>query len=252
MYLSGAGRGAFWPAGEITDRRGRARGHASAPPSPAASPARSTPAACVWLGDLAASPVGDPRTSRSPSACDRYVDHYAYERKRGAGADAPLRHPRRGALAGARRRDRRARRRDREARLRRRHRAQRHPRALAADLAPQPLRAGPGRGPLPHRPRGLSRPARRRGHAGAVPASGCGASGGRAFRPAAFAACTGSSTASATTPRSAAFEADHERRPGRRLPAAVLRPALVPGRRGAAGDRAGRAEHRHRRRAPRP
>jgi hypothetical protein len=39
----------------------------------------------VWLGDLAASPAIAPRTVALAQACDRYVDHYAFERKGGAG-----------------------------------------------------------------------------------------------------------------------------------------------------------------------
>ena len=47
--------------------------------------------------------------------------------------------------------------------------AQRHRTCSRSCLAPRPVRADPGRGPLPHRPGRLSRPARRRGDAGAVP-----------------------------------------------------------------------------------
>ena len=83
MYLSGAGRGAFWPAGEIAAEPG---GHevtvrAAEPEGLAGSfDARRL----VWLGDLAASPVTGPRTVALADACGDYVDHYAYE-KRGTG-----------------------------------------------------------------------------------------------------------------------------------------------------------------------
>jgi hypothetical protein len=84
MYLSGAGRGAFWPAGEF----------ASAGPGPVSVTVRAAEPdglagaldarRLVWLGDLAASPVADPQTTALAAACRRYVDHFAYE-KRGAG-----------------------------------------------------------------------------------------------------------------------------------------------------------------------
>jgi hypothetical protein len=35
----------------------------------------------VWLGDLAASPIGEPRTVPLRDACEGYVDRYAYERR---------------------------------------------------------------------------------------------------------------------------------------------------------------------------
>ena len=85
MYLSGAGRGAYWPAGEIERRRRRAdRDRPSAPPIPAASPARSARRAAS--GSATSPPARWP--SRAPcalaQACGEYVDHYELER-RGAG-----------------------------------------------------------------------------------------------------------------------------------------------------------------------
>ncbi len=84
MYLSGAGRGAYWPAGqidtgdsssaEIIVRAREAGGLADA------LGARRL----VWLGNLAAS-QNPPRTVALSAACDRYVDHYAYEKNGGNG-----------------------------------------------------------------------------------------------------------------------------------------------------------------------
>jgi hypothetical protein len=83
MYLSGAGRGAFWPAGEIeassTDAEITVR---------AADPGGLDGALgarrMVWLGNLAV-------WSRMPEViplkdtCGDYVDHYAYDKKGGKG-----------------------------------------------------------------------------------------------------------------------------------------------------------------------
>jgi hypothetical protein len=86
MYLDGAGRGAFWPAGEIS--------------RPGSGPIEVTVRAVepdglqdalgvehrVWLGDLAASPAdGGRATSSFSDACGSYVDHFRLD-KRGGGA----------------------------------------------------------------------------------------------------------------------------------------------------------------------
>jgi hypothetical protein len=81
MYLSGSGRGAYWSAGqievadagnvEITVRAADPGGLAGA----LGAPRR------VWLGDLAASPVGGPRTVNLADSCHRYVDHYTLDRR---------------------------------------------------------------------------------------------------------------------------------------------------------------------------
>jgi hypothetical protein len=76
MYLDGAGRGAFWPAGEVDVLR-----RADQPTTitvHAAEPTRLQRALGVprrvWLGSLAATPVTEPRTVPIAEACDRYVD----------------------------------------------------------------------------------------------------------------------------------------------------------------------------------
>ena len=201
LLARGRGRGA--------DGR-RARGDGAGRRARAASPGTLDARRLVWLGD-ARRLAGDRAagTVALADACGRYVDHYAYERK-GGRLMPHFGTPDEAAVAGARRRDARARAGGGEARLRRRHRAQRHPRALAADLAPQPLRRS-------SRSRSASTP---------TPTAFPGLLAGEvtpeqfvkrharllvdgAFRPAASAACTGSSTATASTPPSPRFEADH-------------------------------------------
>jgi hypothetical protein len=81
MYLSGAGRGAFWPAGEI-EAGGAAPTEVSiraADPGGLAG-ALGAPRR-VWLGDLAASPVAEPQTVPLHTACGSYVDHYTLDRR---------------------------------------------------------------------------------------------------------------------------------------------------------------------------
>jgi hypothetical protein len=80
MYLSGAGRGAFWPVGPV-----QASGGEHEITVVAAEPNGLADALgarrLVWLGNLAASPTAGPRTVALADACDAYVDRYAYERK---------------------------------------------------------------------------------------------------------------------------------------------------------------------------
>jgi hypothetical protein len=80
MYLSGAGRGAYWNVGkidaggvaptEITIRAEAPTGLADAVDAPRR----------VWLGDVAASPSTPPRTQTLQAACNAYVDHYTLAR----------------------------------------------------------------------------------------------------------------------------------------------------------------------------
>ena len=81
MYLSGAGRGAFWPAGEIDAPSGEAEITVRAA-DPGGLEQALGARRLVWLGNLAASrsslgaiPLDD--------ACGRYVDRYAYDREGG-------------------------------------------------------------------------------------------------------------------------------------------------------------------------
>jgi hypothetical protein len=82
MYLIGAGRGAFWPAGEVEADAGAHEVTVTAA-GPSGLAGTLDARRLVWLGDLAASPVAEPRTVALAQACDRYVDHYAYRRKAG-------------------------------------------------------------------------------------------------------------------------------------------------------------------------
>jgi hypothetical protein len=79
MYLSGAGRGAFWPAGEITaGDSGKVEVRAADPTG--LQDALGVPRR-VWLGDLAATQVADPKAELMSGACDDYVDHFTLERR---------------------------------------------------------------------------------------------------------------------------------------------------------------------------
>jgi hypothetical protein len=76
MYLDGAGRGAFWPAGEVV-----VAGRDEAPTRITVRAAEPTDLQSalgvprrVWLGALAATPLTDPRTMPVGEACSRYVD----------------------------------------------------------------------------------------------------------------------------------------------------------------------------------
>ncbi len=84
MYISAAGRGAFWPAGEVED-----------PPSSVTVTVRALEPdglegalgdeRRVWLGDLAASPIAVPEAIPIRAACGEYVDRVALARGGGGG-----------------------------------------------------------------------------------------------------------------------------------------------------------------------
>jgi hypothetical protein len=81
MYLSGAGRGAFWPAGEIeAEDSGEATITVRATEPNDLQDALGVERR-VWLGDLAASPVAEPRAELMSDSCDGYVDHFTLERR---------------------------------------------------------------------------------------------------------------------------------------------------------------------------
>jgi hypothetical protein len=81
MYLDGAGRGAFWPAGEVD--------HAD--PGPIEVTVRATEPngladlvgaqRRVWLGDIAATPRDVTEDAELARACGLFVDHFTLERK---------------------------------------------------------------------------------------------------------------------------------------------------------------------------
>ena len=84
MYLSAAGRGAFWPAGVVSiDEGGGARVRVSAAGPQGFREALGVERR-VWLGDLAATPIEDARGVAIGDACERYVDRFSLD-KRGRG-----------------------------------------------------------------------------------------------------------------------------------------------------------------------
>jgi hypothetical protein len=87
MYLSGAGRGAFWPAGEFESGRSGTRTIAVRADAPSGLQDALGVERRVWLGDLAATPVADPKAELMAEACGDYVDHFTLERapKQGSG-----------------------------------------------------------------------------------------------------------------------------------------------------------------------
>ncbi|MQA74150.1 MAG: hypothetical protein GEU88_07405 [Solirubrobacterales bacterium] len=81
MYLSGAGRGAFWPAGELRSGHPGAREVTVRALEPTGLQDAFGVERRVWLGDLAASPVAGAGEVPIARACGRYVDHFTLERR---------------------------------------------------------------------------------------------------------------------------------------------------------------------------
>jgi hypothetical protein len=84
MYIDGAGRGAFWPAGELeaADRgpvEVEVRAEAPSGLQEALGVERR-----VWLGELAASSAADPVIRTVRGSCDAYVDHFRFLRSGGS------------------------------------------------------------------------------------------------------------------------------------------------------------------------
>jgi hypothetical protein len=75
FYLVGAGRGAFWPAGEISTESGDVDITVEAAEPTGLQDALGVERR-VWLGRLALSPVDAPRTIALRESCGEYVDHY--------------------------------------------------------------------------------------------------------------------------------------------------------------------------------
>ena len=81
MYLSGAGRGAFWPAGTVeAPGVGPSAVEVRAAEPTGLQDALGVPRR-VWLGDLAAGPVVRPATEAIADACAGYVDHFRLHRR---------------------------------------------------------------------------------------------------------------------------------------------------------------------------
>ena len=75
FYLVGAGRGAFWPAGELQSDDGMVEITVAAAEPSGLQDALGVKRE-VWLGQLALTPVEGPRTMPLREACGEYVDHY--------------------------------------------------------------------------------------------------------------------------------------------------------------------------------
>ena len=85
MYLSGAGRGAFWPAGHVASAGGRG-GTAEVivrAQSPTGLENFVGAERRVWLGDLGATWESAASQRSFQSACGQYVDHFTLDRKTG-------------------------------------------------------------------------------------------------------------------------------------------------------------------------
>jgi hypothetical protein len=81
MYLSGAGRGAFWPAGSFDTNRSGTRTIAVRAAEPSGLQDALGAERRVWLGDVAVTPTTEPRAELMTDACDAYVDHFTLERR---------------------------------------------------------------------------------------------------------------------------------------------------------------------------
>jgi hypothetical protein len=79
MYLDGAGRGAFWPAGHLGSVGGPVEIEVRAAEPTGLQDAVGAERR-VWLGDLAATREHAARQVSLGSACGAYVDHYAFAR----------------------------------------------------------------------------------------------------------------------------------------------------------------------------
>jgi hypothetical protein len=80
MYFDGAGRGAFWPAGEIV---AAADGVLKViPDAPDGLRDSLGVENRLWLGVLAATPAGEPAEVALAEACGGYVDHFTLDRGR--------------------------------------------------------------------------------------------------------------------------------------------------------------------------
>ena len=75
FYLVGAGRGAFWPAGDLTSSGGPVEIEVAAA-EPTGLQDLLGVERRVWLGDIALSATAGPRTGSAAGACGEYVDHY--------------------------------------------------------------------------------------------------------------------------------------------------------------------------------
>lgn len=80
MYLDGAGRGAFWPAGELDVAAAGPTEVAVRALAPSGLQDALGVERRVWLGELAATSAADPVARRLRGGCDAYVDHFRFRR----------------------------------------------------------------------------------------------------------------------------------------------------------------------------
>ena len=75
FYLTGAGRGAFWPAGEVTSSGGSVEVEVEAAELSGLQDFLGVKRR-VWLGRVALTDASGPRDATGREACGEYVDHY--------------------------------------------------------------------------------------------------------------------------------------------------------------------------------
>jgi hypothetical protein len=80
MYIDGAGRGAFWPAGELEAADRGPVGVEVRAEAPSGLQEALGVERRVWLGELAASSAADPVSRTVRGSCDAYVDHFRFLR----------------------------------------------------------------------------------------------------------------------------------------------------------------------------
>jgi hypothetical protein len=79
LYLTGAGRGAFWPAGEFAAAGCETTIEIAAAPPSGLQDALGVERK-VWIGKLALTRSEEPELVPGREACDRYVDHFLTEK----------------------------------------------------------------------------------------------------------------------------------------------------------------------------
>jgi hypothetical protein len=84
MYLSGAGRGAFWRVEEVEADAGEHEVEVTAAEPNGLADALGA-RRLVWLGNVAAARLVPPREVPLDGACGDYVDHYAFDKRGGGG-----------------------------------------------------------------------------------------------------------------------------------------------------------------------
>jgi len=76
MYFTHQGQGAFWPAGELSVKKAGPVKIAVTADRPSALQRLLGVRRRVWLGSIAASPMGATRSVPLTRSCGAYIDHY--------------------------------------------------------------------------------------------------------------------------------------------------------------------------------